>query len=66
MDQPDGFADKQHHDKKCLLKKICMVQSKRHENGIIVSTHTLKAKDLRVRLLIFVSMCDDRMLISVL
>ena len=21
MDEPDGFADKQHHDKKCLLNK---------------------------------------------
>ena len=28
IDQPDGFAEKHHHDKKCLLNNLCMVQIK--------------------------------------
>ena len=66
LDQPDEFADKQHNARSVCPTKVCMAQSKRHENGIIVSTHTLKAKGSRVRVPIFVSMCDNRMINLVL
>ena len=62
MDKPDGSADDKHRGNTCLLNKALndTKQAARVCNHRL--THTLKAKGLRVRLPIYVFMCDDRVL----